>query len=82
MNGMTPMQMKGSKGQMVNAEELRVTPISEGYSEYKLGNGKILRVRVIVTEVYRLDEKDEMTGKDNYFIKSAPIVTVEEPQKK
>lgn len=67
---------------MVNAEELHFTPISEGYSEYKLSNGKILKVRVVVTEVYRVDEKDEITGKDNYFIKSAPIVTVEEPQKK
>jgi len=75
-------QMRGSKGQMVNAEELRFTPIKEEYSEYKLSDGKIMRIRVVLTEVYRLEEKDEVTGKDNYFIKSAPIVTVEEPTKK
>ena len=78
---MTPIQMKGSKGQMVNAEELHFTPISEGYSEYRLSNGKIMKIRVVLAEVYRLDEKDEMTGKDNYYIRSAPIVTVEEPKK-
>lgn len=75
-------QFRGSKGQPVNGEELQFTPISEPYSEYKLSDGKIMKIRVVLTEVYRLDEKDEVTGKDNYFIKSAPIVTVEEPTKK
>lgn len=75
-------QMRGSKGQMVDAEELRFTPIKEEYSEYKLSNGKIMRVRVVLTEVYCLDEKDEITGKNNYFIKSAPLVTVEDAPKK
>ena len=76
------MQIRGSKGQLVDAEELHFTPISEGYSEYKLSNGKIMRVRVVVTEVYCLDEKDEITGKNNYFIKSAPLMTVEDAPKK
>jgi hypothetical protein len=76
------MQIRGSKGQMVNAEQLDFKLVNDGYSEYKLSDGKILKLRVVLAEVYRLDEIDEMTGKNNYFIKSAPIVSVEEPPKK
>lgn len=78
----TMAQVRGSKGQMVNAEQLKFTPISEGFSEYRLSDGKIMKIRVILAEVYRLDEIDEATGKNNYFIKSMPIVSVEDAPKK
>lgn len=78
---MTPLQMKGSKGQPVNAEQLSFEIIKEGVSEYKLFNGKIMKIRMVLAEVYRLDEKDEATGKDNYFIKSGTIVSVEDAKK-
>jgi hypothetical protein len=72
------MQVRGSKGQMVNAEQLNFETITEGYSEYKLSDGKIMKIKVVVAEVYRLDEIDEATGKNNYLVKSTPIVTVQE----
>jgi len=76
------VQIRGSKGQMVNAEQVKFTPISEEFSEYRLSDGKILKIRVVLVEVYRLDEVDEVTGKNNYFIKSAPIVNVEDAPEK
>ncbi|MDH5482866.1 MAG: hypothetical protein OEY22_08310 [Candidatus Bathyarchaeota archaeon] len=72
------MQIRGSKGQMVNAEQLSFKVINEGFSEYELSDGRIMKMRVILAEVYRLDEKEEAIGRDNYFVKSVPVVSVEE----
>lgn len=79
MKGM--VQLKGSKGQPVNAEQLDFKIVNEGISEYKLSDGKIMKIRIALAEVYRLEELDEATGKNNYFIKSAPIISIEEPKK-
>jgi hypothetical protein len=73
---MMPM-VKGSKGQPVNAEQVGFTPISEGFSEYKLSDGKKMKIRIVLAEVYRLDELDDM-GRNNYFIKSQPVVSIED----
>lgn len=75
---MAPIQIIGSKGVPVNAEQLSFTPTSEGFSEYKLSDGKILKIRMILAEVYRLDETDPATGKNAYFIKTAPVVSTED----
>ena len=72
------VQMKGSKGQLVNAEQLSFKVINEGFSAYELSDGKIMKIRVILAEVYRLDEKEEVTGREGYFVKSVPVVSVEE----
>ena len=74
-------QVRGTKGQMVNAEQLDFKQINEGYSEYQLSDGKIMKVKIVLAEVYRLDEIDESTGRNHYFIKSQPIISMEEPKK-
>lgn len=66
---------------MVNAEQLDYKIVNEGFSVYELSDGRILKVRVVLAEVYRLDEKDETTGREGYFIKSMPVVSIEEKKK-
>lgn len=73
---MPPLQIRGSKGQLVNAKQLDFKITNEGISEYKLSDGKILKIRVVLAEVYVTDEKDEITGQNGYFIKSMPVVSV------
>jgi hypothetical protein len=75
------VQIRGSQGQMVNAEQLDFQIVNEGFSVYKLSDGKILKIRVVLAEVYRLDEKDEVTGRAGYFIKSMPVVSIEDAKK-
>ena len=76
------VQMRGSKGQPVNAEQLSFKVIDEGFSSYELSDGRTMKIRVILAEVYRLDEKDEATGREGYFVKSVPVVSVEETKQK
>jgi hypothetical protein len=72
------VQIRGSKGQLVNAEQLSFKVINEGFSAYELSDGRIMKIRIILAEVYCLDEKDEATGRGGYFVKSVPVVSVEE----
>lgn len=65
---------------MVNAEQLNFKQIKEGFSEYELSDGKIMKIRVVLVEVFRLDELDE-TGRNNYFIKSVPTISIEDTKK-
>jgi len=76
------VQIRGPQGQMINAEQLDFQIMNEGFSVYKLSDGKIMKLRVVLAEVYRLEAKDEVTGKPGYFIKSMPVISVEDAKKK
>lgn len=75
---MAPIKMMNSKGVLVNAEQLSFNPITEPTSEYQLEDGSRIKIRMVLAEVYRLDEKDPNTGRNTYFIKSAPIFSIED----
>ncbi len=75
------VQIRGPQGQLVNAEQLDFEITKEDFSMYKLSDGKIMKIRIVLAEVYRLEIKDEVTGKPNYFIKSMPVVSVEDAKK-
>jgi hypothetical protein len=76
------MKIMGPKGQPVEAEQQHFKPIHEPWSEYELEDGKILKIRIIVSEIYKLDEVDKVTGRNAYMVKSDNIVSMEEPTKK
>jgi hypothetical protein len=57
--------------------QLNFTPVKENWNEYKLEDGNILKMKLVVTEVYELEGRDPATGKKNYMIKSSNAVAVE-----
>jgi len=73
------VRVKGSKGEYVEAEQLKFDAIREDWNIYRLEDGKILKVKLVVTEVYKLDEIDETTGRNNYLIRSTNVISIEEP---
>ena len=73
------MKLRGRKGEELNGEQLQFTTNNEGYSEYLLSDGNTLKIRVVLGEVYCTDQKDPLTGRPNYIIKSANIVSVVQP---
>ena len=76
------MKLRGLKGEEINGEQLQFTIKNEGYSEYLLSDGNILRIRIVLAEVYGIDQKDPLTGRPNYVVKSTNIVSVEQPPPK
>jgi hypothetical protein len=70
------MKLTLPNGQTLDAEQVQFTIKGENFSEYTLSDGNTIKVHVILTEVYRLEQADPLTGKPNYLIKSAQVVTV------
>lgn len=69
-------------GKTIKAIQEDFDVIKEGTSDYKLKDGTILKLRVTVAEIYKLDEKDPTTGKPNYLVKSSQIMSIVLPKKK
>ncbi len=63
-------------GRMVEASEVPITESNERFSDYKLEDGSVLRVKTVVTSFLRCDGQWDADGNPFYFMKSVPIVTV------
>ena len=61
-------------GNKVEGKPEPFTIITENWSEYKLEDGTILRVRVAASEIYRLPGIDPVTGNQNFLIKSTNVM--------
>jgi len=75
------MSFPSESEQLKVKRQLTFTPIKEEWNEYKLEDGQILKVKLILTEVYELEGVDPATGKKNYLIKSTNVIATELPKR-
>lgn len=66
------------QGQQIEAQEVEVLTSNEPWNEYQLGNGKLLRVKTVLIQVFRAVEGKSPQGEDLYIIQSQNIVKVME----
>ena len=64
---------------MFDAELVEVQSSQESWSQYLLGDGTSLKVKVVVTEVWRADGKFDNEGNPMYIVKSGNILVVNAP---
>ena len=65
-------------GTPVEAEKLQVVhTIEERWSTYKLEDGSILKIKLVVSDVFKLPEPDPLTGLPQFLVKSSNVMTVE-----
>ncbi len=62
-------------GRVVEAEQIDFEPMKEEWNEYSLSDGNVLRLKIIVTSIFRTEEKDPITGFPLYFVQSNNVVT-------
>jgi hypothetical protein len=74
------MRLKLPDGREVDGVEIDFRVVSEGWSELRLENGKVLRVKPVVLQVYKLDEADPLTGEPDYLVRSQTVVSVSPPR--
>ncbi len=53
---------------------------AEYWNEYLVDDGSLLRVKLVATEVLRLDGRYDAEGNPIYILNSANIMTVEAPE--
>ncbi len=62
-------------GRTIEGEEINFEPIKEDWNLYKLEDGRILKVKLVLVKVYKTNEKDPLTGEPIYVVTSTNIVT-------
>lgn len=64
-------------GQTVEAEKLEFKAIEEAWSFYRLEDGTVVKIKLIVSDVFKLPNNDPMTGMPQLLVKSTNVMSVE-----
>lgn len=67
-------------GQLYDATLVPVTSSQEQWSEYILDDGSLLRLKTVVTEIYKIDGVYTAEGDPVYQIKSKNIASAISPE--
>jgi hypothetical protein len=62
------------QGRQVEGESVEFLTRKEDFNEYQLTNGKILRIKMVVTRIIRLEEEKAPDGNPIYLIQSQNVV--------
>ena len=62
------------QGWEVEGESVDFITRKEDFNEYQLVNGKILRIKMVVTRIVRLEEEKAPDGNPVYLIQSQNVV--------
>lgn len=79
---MPPIRRKipvGPNGRVVDAEQADVQSSQEPWNQYLLGDGTTLKLKVIVTEIWRAVGEYDNDGNPLYIAKSNNILVVNAP---
>ncbi len=67
-------------GQDVDAELVDVSQTSERWNEYLLDDGTILKVKLVLTNVYRVTGQHDAEGNPVYILQSTNVVSTNAPE--
>jgi hypothetical protein len=67
-------------GQTVEAESMTYRPLNEPWSSYQLDDGSIIKLRLVLSDVFKLPSPDPLTGLPQYIIRSSNVMSVEPPE--
>ena len=66
-------------GQPVEAEVIEVGQSTERWNEYLLEDGTVLKAKLVVTNVYRVDGQFDAEGNPVYVVHSTNVVSANAP---
>ncbi|MGH7907012.1 MAG: hypothetical protein ACREP6_10320 [Candidatus Binataceae bacterium] len=67
-------------GQTVEADKMDFKPLDEPWAEYKLEDGNVVKLKIVVSSVFKLPAPDPVTGLPQYIIQSSNVMSVEPPR--
>ncbi len=62
------------QGRQVEGESIDFLTRKEEFNEYQLTDGKVLRIKMVVTRILRLEEEKAPDGNPIYLIQSQNVV--------
>lgn len=67
-------------GRLVETEKINFHPIQEPWSVYRLEDGTTVKLRPVVSDVFKLPTPDPVTGLPQLIIKATNITSIEPPE--
>ena len=61
----------------LEGEQVAFETTSEPWSSYRLADGNVVKMKLVVAAVIRLPDKDPVTGLPQYLINSTNVVSIE-----
>ena len=65
-------------GQWVDGQRVDYTPVDEPWSKYRLTDGTIVRIKLVVADIVRVPV-DKPDGEPSYVVKSSNILAIDTP---
>jgi hypothetical protein len=72
------MKIRMPDGSSVEGTQVSFEPKKEDWNIYECADHTMVKVRVVVVEIYKLDRKDPVTGKNDWFVKFNTVVSTAE----
>ena len=67
-------------GKEIWAELIPVQQAKEGWSQYLLTDGSIVKIKMVVTDIFRVDGEYDPEGNPVYYVKSTNVLSVNAPE--
>jgi hypothetical protein len=67
-------------GNVVEAESIAVSHAEEPWSTYRLDDGSVIKLKLVVSDVFKLPQPDPVTGLPQYLVRSSNVLSVEPPE--
>ena len=67
------------QGREVDATEIEFQTRKEDWNEYQLMDGTVIKMKLVVSEIFRIDGMYDDVGNPVYQIKSTNVATVKSP---
>lgn len=66
-------------GRQVEATSMPYQSGGEHWNEYLIDDGSVVRVKLVVTEIMRIDDEYDAEGNPVYLVKSANVMAITAP---
>ncbi len=63
-------------GETVEAVQVDITAELEQWNEYELNDGTLARLKAVVTNIYRLEGKQDPMGQPAYWFESTNVISI------
>ena len=71
----------GPDGEMKEVTVLNFNPTAEHWTEVFVDDGTVIKLKLVITDVYRVDGEYDAEGNPVYSVRSQNILRVDSPEK-
>ncbi len=65
--------------EVVDATPVDINQASEYFNQYFMEDGTVLKMKLVTTKVFRLDDRYDQDGNPVYFVQSTNVLSVDSP---